>query len=243
MRSLTADVPIDRAERNAEQQGRWVLAHILDFHRREDKALWWEYFRLSDLNAEELLDERAALAGLRFAGVTPGNGRNPVHRYNFPLQETELRGGEELHNVGGAKLGKVQGISIEDRWVDIKKRGDSVSIHPEAVFAHEIIGTKILAEALVRVGEYVADNGITGQRHYQAARDLLMCEAPRIGAERIRLADEKPLDAGLRLARHLEGGVLPIQGPPGAGKTHIGARMICELVKSGFKVGTVGFCL
>jgi len=30
---------------------------------------------------------------------------------------------------------------------------------------------------------------------------------------------------------------LPIQGPPGAGKTHIGARMICVLVEAGLKVG------
>jgi predicted RecB family nuclease len=237
MRRLTADVAIDPAERNAEQHGRWLLAHILDFHRREDKAIWWEYFRLSDLNAEELLDERAALADLRFIGVMPGNGRNPIHRYTFPPQETELRGGEDLNNVGGAKLGKVQAISIEDRWVDIKKRADSADIHPEAVFAHEVIGTKVLAEALVRIGEYVADNGIAGQGRYQAARDLLTREAPRIGGNPVRLAGEKPLDAGLRLAQHLAGGVLPIQGPPGAGKTHIGARMICMLVKSGLKVG------
>jgi predicted RecB family nuclease len=237
MRRLTADVPIDPAERNAEQQGRWILAHILDFHRREDKALWWEYFRLSGLNAEELLEERAGLAGLSFVGVTPGNGRTPIHRYSFPPQETELRGGEELHKVGGAKLGTVKAISLDERWIDIKKRKDSADIHPEAVFAHEIIGTKVLAEALVRIGEYVADNGIAGHGRYQAARDLLMREAPRIGGVSARLPDEKPLEAALRIARHLKNGILPIQGPPGAGKTHIGARMICELVKSGLKVG------
>ena len=32
-------------------------------------------------------------------------------------------------------------------------------------------------------------------------------------------------------------GVLPIQGPPGAGKTHIGARMICTLAQAGKSVG------
>ena len=31
--------------------------------------------------------------------------------------------------------------------------------------------------------------------------------------------------------------VLPIQGPPGAGKTFTGARMICQLVNQGKKVG------
>jgi uncharacterized protein len=39
------------------------------------------------------------------------------------------------------------------------------------------------------------------------------------------------------LALQLEQGVLPIQGPPGAGKTTTGARMICELVRAGKQVG------
>ncbi len=41
----------------------------------------------------------------------------------------------------------------------------------------------------------------------------------------------------MRIAPLLEGGVLPIQGPPGAGKTFTGARMICALVEAGAKVG------
>src|SRR5690606_29307821 len=34
-----------------------------------------------------------------------------------------------------------------------------------------------------------------------------------------------------------EGGVLPMQGPPGAGKSFTGARMLCALVQAGKKVG------
>src|SRR5262245_20976704 len=48
MAALTSDVPADRAERNDEQEGRWWLAHLLDWHWREDKAPWWEFFRLRD---------------------------------------------------------------------------------------------------------------------------------------------------------------------------------------------------
>jgi len=49
---LTDDVPVDVAERTAEQHARWLLAYVLDWHRREDKAAWWEYFRLCDLSAD-----------------------------------------------------------------------------------------------------------------------------------------------------------------------------------------------
>jgi predicted RecB family nuclease len=102
---LTHDVPIDPAERSREQHGRWLLAHILDWHRREDKAAWWEYFRLSALSADELLDERAGLSGLTFIGTVGGTAKAPIHRYRFPPQETELRGDEDLRQLGGEKFG------------------------------------------------------------------------------------------------------------------------------------------
>jgi predicted RecB family nuclease len=234
---LTHDVPIDVAERSAEQQGRWLLAYILDFHRREEKALWWEYFRLSDLSAEDLLEERAGLSGLTFLQAAGGTAKAPVHRYAFPPQETELRGGEDLHSVGGAKLGRVEAISLEDRWIDIKKRKDSASLNPEAVFAHQVISTKVLAEALVRIGEYVADNGMSGEGPYRAARDLLVLAAPRVGEERLQENGETTVAAAMRIAPKLDGGVLPIQGPPGAGKTYTGAHMICVLAQTGKNAG------
>ena len=42
---LTLGVPDDPLERTAEQQARWILAHCLDWHRREKKVSWWEYFQ------------------------------------------------------------------------------------------------------------------------------------------------------------------------------------------------------
>ena len=87
------------------------------------KRLWWEYFRLSDLTADELFDERAALSGLTFRRGDRRHRREaPIHRYSFPPQETELRGGEVLHNVGGGDLGAVHEISLDTLRVDIKKR-------------------------------------------------------------------------------------------------------------------------
>lgn len=234
---LTADVPVDPAERNAEQQARWTLANILDWHRREEKAVWWEYFRLADLSAEDLRDERAGLADLEFVGVVGGTAKAPIHRYRFSPQETEIRGGEELRTLGGDKLGKVEAISFADETVDIKKRQDTAHLHPQAVFAHSHVDTKVIAEALARIGEHVADHGVGGDGPYQAARDLLLRERPRVGSESLHRADETTVDAAVRLCADLGGGVLPIQGPPGAGKTFTGARMICELVRCGKKVG------
>jgi uncharacterized protein len=233
---LTHNVPIVSAERSREQQARWLLAHILDWHRREDKAAWWEYFRLSALSAGELLDEIAGLSGLRFIGPAGGTVKAPIHRYQFPPQDTELRGEEDLRQVGGEKFGKVAAISLEDRTIDVKKRQDTANVHPEAVFAHEIVDAQVLADALVRIGEYVADHGLISEGPYQAARDLLLVVAPHTGGEPLKEAGETNLAAAMRLAPHFQG-VLPVQGPPGAGKTHIGARMICTLAQAGKRIG------
>ena len=210
---------------------------MLDWHRREDKAVWWEYFRLAALSAEDLIEERAGLSGLAFVREVPGSGRSAVHRYRFPPQETELRGGEELRSAGGEQLGSVEAISFSEFTVDIKKRGDCVATHPEAVFAHRVFNTQVQKDALVRIGEHVVEHGLRGEGPYQAARDLLLREAPRVGGEPLRRQGETTVQAAVRLCGHLTYGILPIQGPPGAGKTFTGARMICELVRQGKTVG------
>jgi predicted RecB family nuclease len=234
---LTFEVPDDPSERTAGQQGRWILAHCLDWHRREKKVSWWEYFRLSDLPAKDLLDERAGLGGLRFVEAVGGTAKCPVHRYRFPPQETELRDGEDVRATGGAKLGHVEKISIPDGWVDIKKRCDTAGLHAEALFAHNDVNTTVLADALQRIGEYVADHGLEGDGPYQAARDLLMRRESRVHGQPLRAEGETALEAARRLALALDGGVMPIQGPPGSGKTYTGARMITEMVNAGLRVG------
>jgi uncharacterized protein len=50
-------------------------------------------------------------------------------------------------------------------------------------------------------------------------------------------AGESTVDAAKRIAVLLKDSVLAIQGPPGAGKTFAGARMMCELIRQGKKVG------
>jgi len=74
---------------------------------------------------------------------------------------------------------------------------------------------------------------------YRAARDLLLRRPPRLldGNGLAPHAGESTIDAAKRIVVQLDDSVLAIQGPPGAGKTFTGARMICELVRQGKKVG------
>ncbi len=234
---LTDGLPENMEECNIEQHSRWLLANILDFHRREHKAVWWEYFRLCSLSADELTDERAGLSGLHFLGEQGGTMRAPIHRYNFSPQETDIRAEDDLIRNGGDKLGKVVEVSIEFGYIDIKKRQDCRDTHPDAVFAHKIVRADVLANALVRLGEFVAENGMEGEGSFQAARDLLLRLGPRNVETPFIRDGETTLDAAKRIICTMPSGVLPIQGPPGSGKTYAGSRMICELVRQGKTVG------
>jgi uncharacterized protein len=235
---LTVDIPVDPEERTNEQQARWVLAYLLDWHRREEKAVWWEYFRLAGLAAHELVDERAALANLVLVGeIDQTKTGIPTHRYRFTQQDTDLRGDEELRAAGGDKIGAAVAVDTENRTIDIKKSKATANSHPDAVFAHKLFPGTEQAGSLFRLGTYVAEHGIEGDGDYRAARALLLNEPPQIGNQTIRAAGEEALDSAKRVASALEGGVFPIQGPPGTGKSFTGARMICRLVQEGKKVG------
>jgi predicted RecB family nuclease len=238
--ALTGDLPADATDRNEEQQARYILAHLLEWHRREAKAVWWEYFRLSALSGEDLLDERAGLSGLTFVETVGGTAQCPIDRYSYPPQEADVSPGKPLKQVGGEGIGTVAEIAMEQLTIDIKKTKKAAALHPEAVFVHEHIRTTPMEDALIRLAEYVVAHGVEGQGPHQAERDLLLRRSPVLrDGKPLRLEDELAVDAAKRIARTMDAATLPIQGPPGAGKTFTGARMICELVRQGKKVGIV----
>lgn len=235
---VTHDVPVDYEERTEEQQARWILAYLLEWHRREEKAVWWEYFRLSDLTVDELVSEKAALGHLTLIDQVDATKTGiPIHRYQFELQDSDIRGGENVHQTGGEKLGSIVSINTEERTIDIKKSKATADVHPNAVFVHKIFRSTEHAESLFRLGEYVAEHSIEGEGPYQSARDLLLRTHLDQDGQPIQDKDEDTLTAALRVIETLDKGVLPVQGPPGTGKSHTGARMICSLVRQGKKVG------
>lgn len=235
---LTHDVPVDERDRSAEQHARWVLAYILEWHRRELKATWWEYFRLRDLTADDLINEKSALGRLEFIGTVDQTKTGiPTHRYRFEQQDTDLRGDEDLRQDGGDKIGTAVSVCTEERTIDIKKTKATADVHPNAVFKHKVIGNDEQEASLFRLGEYVAEHGIEGSGHFGCARALLMRLPPLGDGQDLLKGYQTVLEASLNVVQNLREGVLPIQGPPGTGKSFTGAHMICALVKAGKRVG------
>jgi predicted RecB family nuclease len=236
---LLEGVPSGAHQRNDEQAARWLLSNLLDWHRRELKSEWWEYYRLGDLSDEELLDEKSALSGLSLTDRLGVQRNIPTDRYSFEKQETDVRTGDELC-ARGEKIGEAIGIDLAARTIDLKKTKKTADVHPSAMYVKDIgPGTDILAEAIYRIGAWVAANGMEAQGPHRAARDLILRRAPRLtdGSTTLIVSGETTLEAAKRLGTLLDHSTLAIQGPPGAGKTFTGARMIGELVRQGKRVG------
>ena len=241
-RSLTKDLPEDRNTWTAEQKAKWLLANQIDYFRREDKSAWWEYFRVHELEHEELLDERKAITGLEFVKELPkvGKDRNPTHRYKYPTQELSIDEDDEVVEVKGEKVGTVKAISLEGYTIDIKKTGKTIDVHPSAIHVSERVDPGSLATSLMDFALAVDEYGLDHTWPQYAAKDLLMKRSPVLieGARGTDLSpDEKIEDAAIRIALSLDRSVLAIQGPPGSGKTYTGAKMIIELFKAGKKIG------
>ena len=238
---LLVDVPPEASKRTPEQWSRWRLAYLLDWHRREAKATWWEYYRLVEMMEEDLFDEPSAVAGLEFVEhvefvLNKKTGKptgSVIDRYLYPPQEMEIRRRDDVKLTDGAKFGDVVQADRIARTLDVRKGKKHVETHPTALFAHSHVSTEVLEDAIFRTGERVA----TGADPTLAQR-LLRADPPMLRTVPFAVRDaESAVEFAVRIANELDNTVLAIQGPPGAGKTFTGARMICALVQQGKRVG------
>ncbi|HYI21103.1 MAG TPA: TM0106 family RecB-like putative nuclease, partial [Candidatus Limnocylindrales bacterium] len=245
---LTAPIDPDPANQSASDKATWLVAHLLEWHRREQKSSWWRFFDLLTHSDEELFTDKEPISGLKYQGVVEGGGSrvSDDHRYGFPPQEHDIDAEREVHDpqlVGTetTKTGKVQAIDKDAGTVDIRRAKTWAGQHPTSIVPQNIFRTEAQEAALMRLGEWVAENGIeSDDSEWQAARDLLTRRRPRVvGGSGGALvgAGESGSEVARRLALLLDGTTLAIQGPPGSGKTYTGARMIVDIVRAGRVVG------
>jgi predicted RecB family nuclease len=239
---LTDGVPADEHERSPEQHARWLLAQLLSWHRREEKAFWWRYFLLmKELTDDERIAEREPIGGLDYEGVVEQVKRSYVHRYRFPPQEHAIREGLEVDDPAtGKPAGTVVSVDDATGTLLLRRAITSPAPHPTSVVACDTVSTDEQRKSLLRLGEWVADHGIDAEGPCRAARDLLRRRPPRAGqleGTALQAVAEDPVVAAVRAVMALDESTLPIQGPPGSGKTYTGAQMVLALVAAGRKVG------
>ena len=228
--AMLDEIPPDRG--SGDDTERWrvheLLAHLLEFHRREAKPSWWEIFERASKTEDELIDDPDCLGGLRPSGSPPiAVKRSLVHEYEFEEQESKLRAGDECRCAHDLDLRiKLDSVDYDRRritftWGKNRVHPERLSIIPDGIVPAETIAASI--ERVVRA--YRASGELQ-----PAIADYLFRRRPRLTGAGL---SGNPIEAALGMDRT----TLCAQGPPGTGKTFTGGRMIAALLAAGKRVG------
>src|SRR4029077_1423956 len=158
----------------AEHRAISLLAQILEWHRREEKSAWWEYFRLCDLSDDELQEDKSALGGLEFVGEVGRIKRSIVYRYTFPPQDHAIDRALEVHDPRtGNSAGELVAIDERNRTIDLKRGASSSVPHPTALVPYDIVDSTVLRDRILGIASWGVDHGITGSGRFPSDTGLL----------------------------------------------------------------------
>ena len=228
-----------------DERGRWLLAQLLNWHRRESKSFWWRYFYLAnELTDEERREEPDALAELTFdcswADPAP-RARSTIYRFHFPAQEHAVTVDSTPHDPETQEaVGTIVHLDDDSGVIDIKRGNTRPAPTATSLIPHDFINPQPKPGSLQRLGQWVLGHGIAAPGEFRVARDLLRRHFPRCGqavGQPLRVDGEGAQSAARRLAASMDETYLAIQGPPGSGKSTVGAEMIVDLVVTGQRIG------
>ena len=106
-------VPADATERTEEQRARWLLAALLDWHRREAKPQWWAWHVQRASPRRPAIARRARRAHLRSPRSTDQASRHPLPIRPRPGDQDQ--GGRlSIDPATGERAGEVIAVNTLD---------------------------------------------------------------------------------------------------------------------------------
>lgn len=235
---------LDENEANwTEGQRHQVLTYqLLDFHRREMKPSWWAYYERKEMTDAELIEDVECIGGVT---LDPQVQREKVklsyrYTYRFPAQETKLRGPKASDIFGDRQLSNLS-VDVEQGRLSFTL-GQKLDA-PSTLALGPIFPVKqdVIVEAVFRYAESVCETVEGKPTRFKAIEDLLMRRLPSITGVVTGepLVDEAAdlLPQVIATVAGMKATTLFLQGPPGAGKTYTGSRVIVALLKAGKRVG------
>lgn len=203
-----------------QDAGEGLLSGLVQFHRREARPAYWELFRLTDLDDDELVDDSAAIGGLSAPREVGKDKRSTLYRYDFPPQDTKLKVGDTARDVDTREsAGTVHEIDAVEGFVVLRRQGPPQT--PRGLTEKQVVTDQVMRAAIAAVAEdRLAGRDCLGSR-------LLDRRVPELIADVVATG------------RTLRDEVLAVQGPPGSGKTTVGGELIRALLDDGRTVGVV----
>ncbi|WP_115710999.1 TM0106 family RecB-like putative nuclease [Legionella sainthelensi] len=226
-----------------------LFAWCLEFHRREIKPTFWKIFDRLDKSEEELFDDFDCLAFCTRTATKPylpnKRSRLYVYEYQFdPNQEFKGKGdnyrvlGKETEEGKSLKVGMYkEGSNLKEGLIALKMKEEireTITLIPD-----DFINPAPIPQTIYRQAVKFEKNELVNSAIY----DFLKHDFPRIKnrsqGQRIAPSHDpkERLEEIIKVVKDLDNSYLPIQGPPGAGKTFTAKHIIAELVRLGKKVG------
>jgi uncharacterized protein len=217
-----------------------LLADLLEYHRREARPQWREYFARLRSEPAALIDDPKCLGGLvPVAGVAPvAVKQSTAYTLAFPPQAHGFEAGDTAADPAtgrsAGEIVEVTGFPDGGGRIVLKrgKRLETTAL-PRALVPNDFPRLTEIEESLRRLARTVAAGGDGGLGHAILARALPMRRSgvPVDGDAAVGPAEL----AGL--IDDLDRSALVVQGPPGTGKTWTAARAIVALLARGRRIG------
>jgi uncharacterized protein len=210
---------------------RWLMAELLEYHRREARPAWWWFFQRCEMSDDELFEDGEAIGRLRPAGPARRVGRLMEYPFGFEIQPHKLAEGDTpCDPATGRGAGTIVKLDEVAGTLMLRRAADGAL--PEALIPPRPINTLVQRHALERL----AGATLAGDGRYRALRDIVARARPRFrgAVEKVQTTD---LAEQRERAAALDDSYLVIQGPPGTGKTWTGARLVIDLIRRGRRVG------
>lgn len=238
-RILALRAELVRGQPPAERPWRQLLGYLLEYHRREARREWWEYFeRLNDKSREQLIDDAECIGGLTVdrSVAARQEKRSTVWTLSFPEQDTKLRPRDKAVRVDTGETLDIVSVDEDGCRLELKLGPSRQALADEiALVPQGPRDDKVQREAIERYAQAVIDGR---ESEFGAVTSILRKERPRLRDGAILKPESKDLlSSTVDAIRRMDRTYLLIQGPPGSGKTFTAAHAIVNLIASGKRVG------
>ena len=243
-----------------------LLSSALRYHIREKRAKWWPHYERCEADILELVDDSEVVVvqscevtnwgkigrqkNLRRTLTISADNCNPQDVFedgdevflifdNPPPNSEVQTSGLRWYTGGTVEIADDGSFSVVEKS-STDSSDSQYSDIPVAVIPGPPLRAEAIEKQLLSLGNEVLERVTPGLQLFDDSVwcDLLLKRIPRQQSNGLPHSDD-PIKDVVKALRDSKNSYVAVQGPPGSGKTYLGAHVIAQLAKLGWKIGVV----